>query len=191
MQQRRGGQKRAFSVQQIQALENLLLNSPSPRRRFLERALLRLAVDSMLRASDLLKLTVGDVLFEGKVREQVELRQQKTGVPHVVSLSEKTCAALSVYILMCKPRSLELRLFPFRIRAYQDVVKRWAKMLQLDPRFYSSHSLRRTKAKLIYDRTQNIEVVRQLLGQSSIESTRYYLGVELEDAHRVAREIEI
>ena len=200
MQRKQGGQKRAFSVQQIQTLEALLTSSLDPRRRFTEYTLMRMAVDTMLRASDLLKLRVRDVFWENEIVEKIELRQQKTDVPHIVILSEKTRNALKVYLLMHRPTAtkigqamnvMDCLLFPFEIRTYQRVVKSWAKMLQLEPRFYSSHSLRRTKAKLIYDRTQNIEVVRQLLGQSSIESTRYYLGVELEDAHRVAREIEI
>jgi integrase len=52
----------------------------------------------------------------------------------------------------------------------------------LDPALFGSHSIRRTKASLIYKRTGNLRAVQILLGHRKIESTVRYLGVDLEDA---------
>ena len=61
----------------------------------------------------------------------------------------------------------------------------------LDPKSYGTHSLRRTKATLIYRRTKNLRAVQLLLGHSKIESTVRYLGIELDDALEIAEQTEI
>jgi site-specific recombinase XerD len=60
---------------------------------------------------------------------------------------------------------------------------------RLDPRKYSTHSLRRTKSSVVYERTGNLEVCRQILGHHSIANTALYLGVEKRMALHVARAI--
>ena len=47
---------------------------------------------------------------------------------------------------------------------------------------YGTHSMRRTKATLIYRRTKNLRAVRLLLGHSEVESTVRHLGIEVDDA---------
>lgn len=64
-------------------------------------------------------------------------------------------------------------------------------MLGLDPTVYGTHSLRRTKATLIYRRTKNIRAVQLLLGHTKLESTVLYLGVEVDDALSIAEQTEI
>ncbi len=61
----------------------------------------------------------------------------------------------------------------------------------LDPSAYGTHSLRRTKATLIYRRTKNLRAVQLLLGHSKVESTVQYLGIELDDALEIAEQTEI
>ena len=60
-----------------------------------------------------------------------------------------------------------------------------------DPSGYSTHSLRRTKAALIYRKTGNLRAVQLLLGHTKVDSTVRYLGVELEDALSIAEKIDI
>ena len=55
-------------------------------------------------------------------------------------------------------------------------------MIGLDPCSYGTHSLRRTKATLIYKKTGNLRVVQLLLGHTKVESTVRYLGIEVDDA---------
>jgi integrase len=62
------------------------------------------------------------------------------------------------------------------------LVDEWVAAIGLDPALFGTHSLRRTKASLIYKRTGNLRAVQILLGHRKIESTVRYLGVDLEDA---------
>jgi integrase len=59
----------------------------------------------------------------------------------------------------------------------------------LDPSAYGTHSLRRTKASMIYRRTGNLRAVQLLLGHTKIESTVQYLGID--DALLIAEQVEI
>ena len=63
-------------------------------------------------------------------------------------------------------------------------------MIGLDPSNYGTHSLRRTKATLIYRKTGNLRAVQLLLGHSKIESTVRYLGVEVDDALAIAEQVD-
>ena len=80
---------------------------------------------------------------------------------------------------------------PISTNQYRRLVKRWAAYARLDPRRFSTHSLRRTKAALVYRHTQNVEAVRQLLGQSSVAATSAYLGIAQRDALAIARKFEL
>jgi integrase len=64
-------------------------------------------------------------------------------------------------------------------------------MISLDPCLYGTHSLRRTKATLIYKKTGNLRAVQLLLGHTKIESTVRYLGIEVDDALAVAEQIDV
>jgi integrase len=61
----------------------------------------------------------------------------------------------------------------------------------LDPHSYGTHSMRRTKATLIYRRTRNLRAVQLLLGHTKIESTVRYLGVEVDDALEIAEQTDV
>lgn len=90
-------------------------------------------------------------------------------------------------------------LFPSRLRAsphlstrqYARVVQRWVKEIGLDPAAYGTHTLRRTKASLIYRRTKNLRAVQLLLGHTKLESTVRYLGIEVDDALEMAEQTEV
>jgi integrase len=67
-------------------------------------------------------------------------------------------------------------------RRYARLVSEWIGSVGLDPRLFYTHSLRRTKATLIYRRAGNLRAVRLLLGHTKIESTVQYLGIEVDVA---------
>jgi integrase len=67
----------------------------------------------------------------------------------------------------------------------------WVEELGLDPAEYGTHSMRRTKATLIYRRTKNLRAVQLLLGHSKLESTVRYLGIEVDDALEISEQTEI
>jgi len=56
---------------------------------------------------------------------------------------------------------------------------------------FGTHSLRRTKATLIYRRTGNLRAVQLLLGHTKIESTVRYLGIEVDDALAIAEQVDV
>jgi integrase len=60
-----------------------------------------------------------------------------------------------------------------------------------DPLKYATHSMRRTRATLIYRRRGNLRAVQLLLGHTKIESTVRYLGAEVDDALEIAEKINV
>jgi len=90
-------------------------------------------------------------------------------------------------------------LFPSRLhesphlgtRQYARILGHWVDELGLDRADYGTHSMRRTKATLIYRRTKNLRAVQLLLGHSKLESTVRYLGIEVNDALEVSEQTEI
>jgi integrase len=77
-------------------------------------------------------------------------------------------------------------------RQYARLVREWVvASIGLDPSKFGTHSLRRTKAVLIYRRTGNLRAVQLLLGHTKIESTVRYLGIEVDDAIAIAEKIDI
>jgi len=90
-------------------------------------------------------------------------------------------------------------LFPSRLarsphistRQYARIVHQWVAAIGLDSTVYGTHSMRRTKATLIYKRTKNLRAVQLLLGHTKLESTVRYLGIEVDDALEISEQIEI
>jgi integrase len=76
-------------------------------------------------------------------------------------------------------------------RQYARLVCDWVRLAGLDPALFGTHSLRRTKATLIYRRTGNLRAVQLLLGHTKIESTVRYLGVEVDDALAIAEKVDV
>lgn len=61
----------------------------------------------------------------------------------------------------------------------------------MDRADYWTHSVRSTKATLIYRRTTNLRAVQLLLGHSKLESTVRYLGIDVDDALEISEQTEI
>ncbi len=76
-------------------------------------------------------------------------------------------------------------------RQYARLLSNWIAGIELDPSAYGTHSLRRTKATLIYRQTGNLRAVQLLLGHTKVESTVRYLGVELDDALNISEKLDI
>jgi len=75
-------------------------------------------------------------------------------------------------------------------RQYARIVDGWVEEIGLDSATYGTHSMRRTKAFLIYRRTKSLRAVQFLLGHSKLESTARYLGIEVEDALALAEQTD-
>lgn len=160
-------------------------------------ALFNLALDSKLRGCDLTSLRVRDVFLGGTVASRAIVMQRKTQRPVQFEITEPTRDALAVWVSGRQLRPGDY-VFPGRktgshlsLRQYARIVKGWIASAGLDPARYGTHSLRRTKATLIYKRTKNIRAIQLLLGHSKLESTVRYLGVEVDDALEISEQVEI
>jgi integrase len=161
-------------------------------------ALFNLAIDSKLRGCDVVAIRVEDVAASGYTADRATIRQKKTGRPVRFELSEQTRQAIDDYLKATNKRPGEF-LFTGRrdpqtnmtTRQYARLVSEWIRSAGLDPRLFATHSLRRTKASLIYRRTGNLRAVQLLLGHTKIESTVRYLGIEVDDALAIAEQVEV
>ena len=163
-----------------------------------ELALFNLALDSKLRGCDLVELHVRDVAHGLHISSRAIVLQRKTHRPVQFELTEPTRDAVAAWIQMAHLTADQF-LFPSRIheslhistRQYAKIVDKWVTSIGLDHIAYGTHSLRRTKATLIYRRTKNLRAVQLLLGHSKMESTVQYLGIEVDDALVISEETEI
>ncbi|WP_193369461.1 tyrosine-type recombinase/integrase [Pelagibius marinus] len=139
-------------------------------------ALFNLAADSKLRAYDLVRLRVEDVAPHGYAAQRATVQQRKTGRPVRFEITEQTRDAVDAYLASTK-RKPGLWLFPGRrgqpmnTRQYARLLDHWLAEIGLEPALFGTHSLRRTKATLIYRRTGNLRAVQLLLGHAKIEGT--------------------
>ena len=161
-------------------------------------AMFNLAIDSKLRGCDVVALKVADIAPSGYAVDRATVRQKKTGRPVRFELTEQTRQAVDDYIKAARKRLGEFlfvgRHSPERCmstRQYARLVSKWIASIGLDPNLYGTHSLRRTKATLIYRRTGNLRAVQLLLGHTKIESTVRYLGIEVDDALALAEQVDV
>jgi integrase len=188
------GQKPPLKLKEIWAIRIHLQLSNRQR----ELAMFNLAIDSKLRACDLVNLKVRDISHGNRIAKRAIIMQKKTHAPVQFEITKQTRDVLSKWIEH-KSLQLDYYLFPSRIeksnhistRQYARIVESWISVIGLDPAAYGTHSLRRTKASLIYRRTKNLRAVQLLLGHRKLESTVRYLGIEVDDALEIAEQTEV
>lgn len=188
------GQKAPFKLKDIWALRMRL----QMKGRVRELALFNLGIDSKLRGCDLVSLKVRDVCHGDQVAPRAIVMQHKTQRPVQFEITQAARDAVQAWIKLAGLKGDDF-LFPSRLhesphlgtRQYASILGGWVGELGLDRADYGTHSMRRTKATLIYRRTKNLRAVQLLLGHSKIESTVRYLGVEVDDALELSEQTEI
>jgi integrase len=188
------GQKAPLKLKEIWAIRVRLELSQRTR----DLALFNLAIDSKLRACDLVKLKVRDISHGDRVTSRAIVMQKKTGRPVQFEITEQTRKSITEWIKASELKSDHF-LFPSRIhdslhlstRQYARIVNDWVEEIGLDPTSYGTHTMRRTKPTLIYRRTKNLRAVQLLLGHTKLESTVRYLGIEVDDALEMAEQTEV
>jgi len=188
------GQKPPLKLKDIWAIRIHLQNSHAAR----DLAMFNLAIDSKLRGCDLVNLHVRDVTHGNQILPRAMVIQRKTQRPVQFELTEPTRTAVSAWIERAHLRG-DQHLFPSRIgrsphvstRQYSWIVHHWVEAAGLDSSIYGTHSMRRTKATLIYKRTKNLRAVQLLLGHTKLESTVRYLGIAVDDALEISEQTEI
>lgn len=188
------GQKAPLKPKEIWTIRINLQNDHQVR----DLALFNLAIDSKLRGCDLVNIRVHDVTHGGQVLTRAMVIQRKTKRPVQFELTDPTRNAIAAWLETVKLQAHDF-LFPSRLhssphlstRQYARIVDHWVASAGLDPSAYGTHSMRRTKATLIYKRTKNLRAVQLLLGHAKLESTVRYLGIEVDDALEISEQIEI
>ena len=123
--------------------------------------------------------------------------QQKTGMDVQFEITARTQQSLNRWLHDAQLQSNDY-LFSSARRSnqhisyshYSKIIKSWARQLGLDEQSYGTHSMRRTKATLIYAKTKNIRAVQLLLGHTKIDNTIRYLGIEIEDAIKLSEDTD-
>ena len=187
-------QKPALKMKEVWAIRIRLQLARKTR----DLALFNMAIDSKLRGCDLIRLRVEDVAAAGEVKARAVIVQKKTGRPVQFEITEQTRTSVKGLIQKHGLSSPDF-LFPSRLassarlstRQYARLVQGWVKSIGLNPATYGTHSLRRTKAALIYRKTGNLRAVQLLLGHTKLESTVRYRGVEVDDALAISEQVDL
>lgn len=188
------GQKAPLRLKDIWAIRVRLQVAKRTR----DLALFDLALDSKLRACDLVKIRLSDVAKNGLVASRATVMQQKTQRPVQFEITQPTRDAVAAWAAKAH-LTPAAHLFPSRIheslhlstRQYSRIVHQWVEAIGLESAAYGTHSMRRTKVTLIYRQTKNLRAIQLLLGHTKLESTVRYLGVEVGDALEISEQIEI
>lgn len=191
------GQMEPFTPEQAGVIRSLL----TAEKKIRDLALFNTALDTMLRASDLLPLRIIDITdHNGDVVHEFMVKQKKTGRGHLVALSPNTRDSIGDWMIASGKGPEDFLWTSIGNRKtgrqltreqYANLVKRWSSLARLDPKRHSTHSMRRSKSAAIYDATQNLAACQHLLGHKSIGSTAHYLGVDQRKALDLAKRIKI
>ncbi len=186
---RQVGVKEPLKQRQIWAIRFFL----DRERRIRDHALFDLAIDSKLRGCDLVKIKIGSLVTGKDIRNRAMVVQQKTGRPVQFEMTTEVRTSLRVWFQR-RGGTVDDYAFPSRIdhaehlstRQYARLVDEWVTAIGFRREDYGTHSLRRTKAAMIYKATGNLRAIQILLGHTKIENTVKYLGVDIEDALELA-----
>jgi integrase len=188
------GQKKPLEPKHVWSIRVRLELSRSKR----DLAIFNLAIDSKLRACDLVKLRLDDICLGVNVRHRATIVQKKTGRPVQFEITEQSRSSIEAWLSTLRA-SGQRYLFPSRLHAsphistrqYARLVHRWVKSIGLESASYGTHSMRRTKVAQLYRKTGNLRVLQLLLAHTKLESTVRYLGIEVDDALKMAEQIEL
>ncbi len=188
------GQKAPLRPEHVWAIRTRLQLA----KKYRDLALFNVAIDSKLSGCDVVRFSMSQVAPNGYCIERAIVRQKKTGRPVKCEMTEQTRQAIDQYLgsLPEKPSGYVFsgrsdRRSHLTTRQYARLVSEWVESIGLDASLYGTHSLRRTKATLIYRRTGNLRAVQLLLGHTKIQSTVRYLAVEIDEAIELSEQIDI
>jgi len=131
-------------------------------RSWRDLVIFNLAIDSKLRACDLVTLRLDDICSGAKVRHRATIVQKKTGRPVQFEITKQSRSSVEAWLPMLRTTG------------------------GLESTSYGTRSMRRTKAAQIDRKIGNLRAVQFLPGHTKLESTVRYLGIELNDALNIA-----
>lgn len=167
---------------------------PRQRGGMRDRSLFDLTIDSKLRGCDLVKIKIG-TLVTGQERSEpapwLSIRNQDVLYS---SRSRRTSGQVCLRGVNEEAAPSMTSLFP--VGSIMPIISALGQMsgslrLGYAREDYGTHSLRRTKAAMIYKATRNLRTIQILLGHTEIENTVRYPGGDIEDALELAEHNEI
>lgn len=147
--------------------------------------LMCLAAQTGLRACDIVNLKRTDIDWRAM---EIHIVQQKTGIPLSLPLEIESGNAIAEYLLHDRPQSDLPYIFlchtgilrPLNSKSASAIVSKYMKRINIDvsiPR-RGFHSFRRSFGTRLLQNETPIELLRQLLGHSKIDSAKPYLSVD-------------
>lgn len=184
------GRKQPFLPEEILSICQIL----TQQKEWRDLALLAVGIDTGFRASDLLALRYGDLDGTELVRKQQKTRKNVTA-----RLSSYTHQVLLHWAVLRDLDNEDAIFCPVVGRKRGAIsrgqlaarIKHWAQAIGLNPKHYSTHSLRRSKGAALYAHCGDVEIVRLVLGQSDTRSTSAYLGIDEQKALAVAQQVQL
>lgn len=150
-----------------------------------------LGINSGLRISDLLKLTISDIIENGKIKDRIRLREKKTNKFKDFPLSEKAKQAIKEYLKTRNYKEYEPLFisrknngFLLRGQAYK-IINNVAKSVGIKEKI-GTHTLRKTFGYHAYNNGYDITIIQKLFNHSSPSVTLRYIGItqdELDDVY--------
>lgn len=162
-------------------------------------AILLLACRLGLRAGDIRTLKLDHLNWEDS---RIELTQSKTTTPLSLPLTEEVGEALIDYLRSGRPKTANREVFlklnppfdPFgRNNNLYDVVTYWRQLAGITfrtPQRRGIHSLRHTLATRLLEQGTPFPTIADILGHTSLESTRIYAKADVEALRSVALDTE-
>jgi integrase len=157
-----------------------------------------MGVNLALRAGDLLKIKVSDILDgKGEIKEYLYITEKKTNKQRKIKMNEAIREALHYYLSKAKVFNPDQYLFkskksnkPLDNVGLWYLIKKWTKAVGLEGERYSSHSFRKTwgyQARKYHG--ASIEMISEKLGHRSTTVTKRYIGINQEETNKMEEEI--
>jgi integrase len=181
------GRRTAFTKQELKQIGQTLARDGN----YHDLCLLALGLDTMLRSSDLLSLTVAHVCHpNGAIRKQLRRKQQKTKHNVYPALTAETRHHIRQWIEISGKQSNHFLFTSTKLvdapaigrGQYARKVKQWSQWVGKPSADYSTHSIRRSKPRHMYQQSEDIALISRLLGHKSPAVTLDYLGIEQDQA---------
>jgi len=161
-------------------------------------AILLLACRLGLRAGDIRTLTLDQIYWEDST---IEITQSKTGIPLRLPLTTEVGEALIDYLKSGRPQVAHREVFlkmnppfePFMRNNLYHIVTYWRLLAGIrfqSPQKRGIHSLRHTLATRLLQKGTPFSTIAEILGHTSLESTRIYAKADVEALRNVALDPE-
>jgi integrase len=169
------------SIRHIRSIKNML----KAKGKHLQYLYFVVAINSGLRPSDLLELSVDDLWDEdGKSREEFTQHTKKTGAFIVTQINQSIKEAMKFAAPAIQFYDPDASLFPITRHTARNWIKSWCNEVGIEKGNYSAHSTRKTCAFhlwAIQGKTfEALMVVSKALGHQSVSQTQDYLGINRE-----------